>query len=318
MKLTTIELADGKTRAGRVEGEEIVLLPFADVGELLTHGDWRSRASLPGQAIGHSSVRVTGLIASPSKVFCVGRNYVEHVRESPTDQVPTFPELFVKFRESLTGAYDDIALPAGAGLASVPEAIAAAAQAPTVAVPVASDCVDWEAELVIVIGAPARRASEAEAEAAIAGFTIGNDVSVRDWQVCTSQWTQGKAWEGLSPVGPVLLTADEVGTRPDLRLRCLVDDEVKQDGRTSDMVFDPVELVAYISRIVTLNPGDLIFTGTVAGVGVTQSPQVFLRPGQVLTTEIEHIGQLVNHLVAEDLTPWGHSAGKAATPAHLV
>ena len=181
------------------------------------------------------------------------------------------------------------------------EAVGAAAQAPTVAVPVESDFVDWEAELVLVIGQAVRRASERAAEAAIAGFTVGNDVSVRDWQFHTSQWTQGKAWEGMSPVGPVLVTADELGVRPDLRIRCLVDDEVMQDSRTSDMLFDPVELVAYISRIVTLRPGDMIFTGTPSGVGLARRPQVYVRPGQVLTTEIDGIGKMVNTFVAEDL-----------------
>jgi acylpyruvate hydrolase len=302
MRLTTIALSDGTTSAGRLEGDDVVLLPFTDVGELLASGpDWSARAAQPGERVRLDAVRVAPLVINPSKIFCVGRNYVEHVRESgPADQVPAFPELFVKFRESLTGAYDEIPLPAGSGHANVPDAIAAAAKVPTVSIPVESDCVDWEAELVIVIGASVRRASAEEAAAAVAGFTVGNDVSVRDWQVCTSQWTQGKAWEGLSPIGPALLTTDEVGLRPDLRLRCLVDDEVRQDGRTSDMVFGPVELVAYISRIVTLNPGDLIFTGTVPGVGVVQNPQVFLRPGQVLTTEIERIGRMANPLVADD------------------
>jgi acylpyruvate hydrolase len=315
MRLATVETAGGTTSAGRVDGDEVVLLPFSDVGELLASGEgWSERAAQSGQRIALSGVRLVAPIANPSKIFCVGRNYVEHVRESgPADQVPAFPELFVKFCESLTGPFDDIPLPAGSGHANVPEAIAAAAAVPTVSIPVESDCVDWEAELVVVIGAPVRRATEAEAEAAIAGFTVGNDVSVRDWQVCTSQWTQGKAWEDLSPIGPMLLTADEVGARPDLRIRCLVDDEVRQDGRTSDMVFSPVDLVAYISRIVTLQPGDLIFTGTCAGVGVVQNPQVFLRPGQVLTTEIENVGTMVNRLVADDFGRVRSQALAAAT-----
>jgi acylpyruvate hydrolase len=320
MKLATVETADATTSAGRVDGDEIVLLPFRDIGELLASGeDWAERAALAGDRIPLSSARLVAPIANPSKIFCVGRNYVEHVRESGPayDQAPAFPELFIKFSESLTGPYDDIPLPAGAGHSNVPDAIAAASKVPIVAIPVESDCVDWEAELVVVVGKTVRRATEAEAEAAIAGFTLGNDVSVRDWQVCTSQWTQGKAWEGLSPLGPVFVTTDEVGVRPDLRIRCLVDDEVKQDGRTSDMVFGPVDLVAYISRIVTLRPGDLIFTGTVAGVGVVQNPQVFLRPGQVLTTEVEHIGRSVNRLVADDFAGIGPRTD-AAMSAELV
>jgi acylpyruvate hydrolase len=116
----------------------------------------------------------------------------------------------------------------------------------------------------------------------------------------------------------VVVTADEVGVRPDLRIRCLVDDEVRQDSRTSGMVFEPVELVSYVSKIVTLRPGDLIFTGTVAGVGVLKSPQVYLRPGQVLTTEVEGIGRMVNRLVAEDLGPRPLVHAEAAERAHTA
>jgi acylpyruvate hydrolase len=301
--LATVGQADGSTRAGRVEDDEIVLLPFADVGRLLASGDdWHTTARQQGTAIPLAGAHFRLLTPHPSKVLCVGRNYLNHIREgNPEAQPPPFPELFVKFAESLTGPYDDIPLPAGSGPTAFREAAAAAAKLPTVSVPVDSNCVDWEAELVIVIGRAVRRASEADAQAAIAGFSVGNDVSVRDWQLCTSQWTQGKAWEAMSPLGPVLVTADEVGARPDLRMRCLVDDALVQDSRTSEMVFDPVELVAYFSRIVTLQPGDLIFTGTVAGVGIVKKPEVYLRPGQVLTTEIERIGKTVNRLVAEDL-----------------
>jgi acylpyruvate hydrolase len=246
-------------------------------------------------------------------VFCVGRNYLEHIREgNPDAQPPDFPELFMKFAESLTGPFDPIGLPSKSEPLDLRGSMTAAKDAPTVSVPVTSDCVDWEAELVLIIGRPVRRASAQEAEAAIAGFTVGNDVSVRDWQFHTSQWTQGKAWEALSPVGPELVTTDELGANPDLRIRCLVDDTVMQDSRTSGTVFNPIELVAYTSRIVTLQPGDMIFTGTPAGVGVSKKPMVYLRPGQVLTTEIEGIGKTVNPLVAEDLSPWQGATQVAA------
>ena len=303
MQLATFRQVDGTTRAGRIEGDDVVLLPLAGVGELLGSGqDWPSSASQPGERVPLAGAEFGRLVSQPSKVFCIGRNYLAHIREgNPDAELPRFPEIFIKFADSLTGAYADIPLPAGSGFAKLREAVSAAAQAPTVAVPVESDFVDWEAELVLVIGQAVRRASERAAEAAIAGFTVGNDVSVRDWQFHTSQWTQGKAWEAMSPVGPVLVTADELGVRPDLRIRCLVDDEVMQDSRTSDMLFGPVELVAYISRIVTLRPGDLIFTGTPAGVGLARRPQVYVRPGQVLTTEIDGIGKTVNTFVAEDL-----------------
>ena len=155
---------------------------------------------------------------------------------------------------------------------------------------------DWEVELAFVIGRTVRRATGAQARDAIAGFTVLNDVSMRDWQFRTMQFLQGKTWDRSTPVGPVLVTPDELpgGTAPDLALRCEVDGEVMQEGRTSDLLFGPEELVAYISTIVTLDPTDLIATGTPSGVGFGRSPQVFLKPGHVVRTTIEHIGELVN------------------------
>src|SRR5216684_4801325 len=188
MKLATFRQPDGTTRAGRIEGDEVVLLPMAGVGELLGSGeDWLENAAQAGDRVPLGSAEFGRLIRAPSKVFCIGRNYLAHIREGNQDaELPQFPEIFIKFADSLTGAYENIPLPAGSGFAKLREAVAAAAQAPTVSVPVESDFVDWEAELVLVIGKAVRRASERAAEAAIAGFTVGNDVSVRDWQFHTS------------------------------------------------------------------------------------------------------------------------------------
>ena len=145
-----------------------------------------------------------------------------------------------------------------------------------------------------------RNGSEAEAAAAIAGFSIGNDVSMRDWQRRTTQFLQGKTWEASSPVGPALVTCDEVGgVRPDLAVTCLVDGQVMQDARTADLLFDAVTVVSYASTIMTLRPGDLIFTGTPDGVGAARTPPVFLQDGQVVTTRIEGLGEMVNTFVAE-------------------
>jgi acylpyruvate hydrolase len=166
--------------------------------------------------------------------------------------------------------------------------------------PAASPKVDWEAELVVVVGRAVRNASEAEAASAVAGFSIGNDISMRDWQRRTTQWLQGKTWEACSPVGPALVTPDEVGgVRPDLAISCLLDGETMQDARTSDLLFDPVHVVAYASSIGTLRPGDLIFTGTPDGVGFARTPPVFIQEGQVVTTRIQGLGELVNTFVTE-------------------
>ena len=302
MRLVTVRQDAGTTTAGRVEGADIVLLPFADVGELLGSGeDWAERARVDGRRIGLAGARLACPVPNPAKVVCVGKNYLQHIREGDVAaEPPVFPELFAKYRDALTGPSDDIAFPPGPGYFDFTAANARAAKFPASAQPAGTDCVDWEAELVVVIGRAVRYADERDAAAAIAGFTVGNDVSVRDWQLRTSQWLQGKTWEGMSPVGPALVTPDEVGgVRPDLAIRCLVDGSVRQDARTTEMIFDPVDLVAYVSRFGTLRGGDLIFTGTPQGVGIVRRPPVYLRPGQVLTTVIEGIGELVNRFVAE-------------------
>ena len=275
MQLVTVRTDNGTT-AGRIDGGEIVLLPFGDVGALLASGDdWRTRASADGPRLPRDQAELGLLVPWPSKIFCVGLNYLRHVQESG-GEVPSHPTLFAKFGDALTGPYDEITLP------------------------VASERVDWEAELVVVIGRSVRGAGEEEAGAAIAGFSAGNDVSMRDWQRRTTQWLQGKTWEASSPVGPALVTPDEVGgLRPDLAITCLVDDETMQDARTSDLLFDPVAAVAYASTITTLRPGDLIFTGTPDGVGMARTPPVFLKDGQVMTTRIEGLGEMVNTFVAE-------------------
>jgi acylpyruvate hydrolase len=190
--------------------------------------------------------------------------------------LPTHPTLFAKFREALIGAHDDIVLPAS------------------------SHQVDWEAELALVIGTRVRHASANQAADAIAGFTVANDISMRDWQNRSLEWLQGKTWEHATPVGPWLVTPDEVGgTDPDLDIRCEVDGVVRQASRTSELVFSSVDLVAYVSEIVTLEPGDLVLTGTPAGVGHGMDPPTYLAPGQVVRTVIGRIGELENRCRAE-------------------
>jgi acylpyruvate hydrolase len=275
MQLVTIRTPSG-TAAGRIDGEQVVILPFGDVAELLASGDdWQSRAAEDGRRVPLAGADLAPVVPNPSKVFCVGLNYLRHVLEGG-GEVPSHPTLFAKFPDSLTGPHDDIVLPA------------------------ASEGTDWEAELVVVIGRTVRTSDPEVAAAAIAGFTVGNDVSMRDWQRRTAQWLQGKCWDSSSPVGPALVTLDEVGDpRPDLAVSCLVDGEVMQDARTSDLLFDPVDIVTYASTVVTLRPGDLIFTGTPEGVGAARTPPVFLQDGQVVTTRIERLGEMVNRFVAE-------------------
>lgn len=275
MKLVTFT-ANGTAHAGRVEGDLIVELPHPDVAALFTaSGGWRSAAAASGPRHELADVRLLPVIPAPSKILCLGLNYLRHIQEGRPDRPrATYPTLFAKFADSLCGPFDDIELPA------------------------ASDSVDWEAELVIVIGSRVRDADDRAAVNSIAGYAVGNDVSMRDWQKRTTEWLQGKAWERATPVGP-LVTSDEVGPdgRPDLRIQCALDGTVMQDGRTSEMIFDCVECVRYISQIVTLRPGDLIFTGTPSGVGSARESPVFIKSGQLLTTTIEGLGSIENRFI---------------------
>lgn len=272
MKLATIRTGTG-TRAVRQDGDLLVDLGHADLGAYLAAGS-------PAPAADAATYPVEGadfapVVPNPSKVICVGHNYTNHIKEMGRE-LPAYPTLFPKFADTLIGAHDDIVKPAE------------------------TDALDWEVELVVVIGTPVRRASEAEAEAAIAGFTVMNDVSVRDWQFRTIEWTQGKIWDSSTPVGPYLVTPDEVGgVRPALTVRTTVDGRVMQEDDTATLLFDPVHLVQYVSTVVRLNPGDLIATGTPAGVGHARDPKVYLVGGETVVTEVEGIGACANTVVKE-------------------
>jgi acylpyruvate hydrolase len=264
------------TRAVRVEGDRAVALDFTDVGALLAHPSWRSEAAVPGMMQTLDLAELAPVIPHPGKIFCLGMNYRSHAAELGRE-LPDHPTLFAKFPSTLVGARDNIVLPA------------------------VSDEVDWEVELAFVIGARVKHASAADAASAIAGFTILNDISVRDYQHRTSQFLQGKVFEATAPVGPWLVTTEELGgAAPDLALMCEIDGEVMQQGRTSDLVWNPIDLVVYISQITTLEPGDLISTGTPAGVGYGREPRLFLRAGQRVRSSIEGIGELLNLAVKED------------------
>ncbi|MGD0982461.1 MAG: fumarylacetoacetate hydrolase family protein [Acidimicrobiales bacterium] len=278
MRLATVRTGDG-TRAARLEGDRLLLLRASDVGALLASTDLGSRVDAI-QALETTGEIVFGeasfapLVPHPEKIFCVGLNYRAHILEM-SRALPGYPTLFAKFASGLIGAHDDLVLPS------------------------VSNAVDWEVELGVVIGRGIRRATIEEARDAIAGFTVVNDISMRDWQARTTQYLQGKAFDASTPVGPVLVTGDEIGDAADLQVRCEVDGVVMQRGRTSDLLFGPAAIVSYISQFATLCPGDLISTGTPGGVGAGRDPKVFLRPGQVLTTAIEAIGSCVNRCVAE-------------------
>ena len=268
MRLATIR-TDSSTAAARIDGDTAVLLDAPDVGEVLRRRAEGEPVGETGDRLARGAVDLAPVVPRPRKILCVGLNYRTHILEMGRE-LPVVPTLFAKFDQTLTGPFDDLELP--------PE----------------SASVDWEAELVVVVGQRVRRVGEDAAQEAIAGYTVANDISMRDWQYRTPEWLQGKAFEASTPLGPELVTADEIDAG-DLAIGCEVNGEVMQSARTSELVFGPAALVAYISQMITHEPGDLILTGTSGGVGHARKPPVFLAPGDEVRTTVEGIGTLVNH-----------------------
>ena len=276
MKLATARL-QGSTRAVKVEGDTLVDLGHADLGAFLAQPDWKEQAeAATGPTYPAAGVELETLVPHPSKVVCVGLNYKNHIQEMGRD-LPEYPTLFSKFADTLIGPGDDIVRPHE------------------------TEAFDWEVELAVVVGKQVRRASAAEAEDAIAGFTVLNDITCRDWQFRTREWLQGKNWDSTTPVGPYLVTPDELagGVRPTLDVRLTVDGEVMQSDNTGDLLFDPVALVEYVSTMVRLNPGDIIATGTPGGVGHARKPERYLVGGETVVAEIDGLGRLENHVVKD-------------------
>jgi len=277
MKLATIRLADRRTAAVRADGDHLVELGRPDVGAVLAAPDGlAAAATADGPRHPLAGADFAPVVPHPGKVVCVGLNYRNHIQEMGRD-LPEYPTLFAKFADCLIGDGDDIARPEE------------------------TEQFDWEVELAVVIGKPVRRATEGEAKDAIAGFTVLNDITCRDWQFRTKEWLQGKIWDSSTPVGPYLVTPDELpgGTSPALDVTLTVDGEVMQSDNTGDLLFGPVELVRYISTIIRLNPGDIIATGTPGGVGQARKPPRFLTGGETVVTEIAHLGRLVNKVAKE-------------------
>jgi 2,4-didehydro-3-deoxy-L-rhamnonate hydrolase len=212
-------------------------------------------------------------IERPGKIVCVGLNYRDHAEEQGTP-LPEAPLLFAKWQNTLIGPGEPIVIP-----------------------PIVTKC-DYEAELGVVIGARVRDASAENALEAVAGYICVNDVSARDLQFADGQWTRGKSPDTFCPVGPRLVPRDEVPHPQQLSIRAVLNGETMQESSTSNMVFGVAELIAYITRAITLEPGDLIATGTPAGVGAFRTPPVFMQPGDEITIEIEGLGSLTNPVTA--------------------
>lgn len=265
MKLLRYALGE-RAHVGILHGAEIMRLGIGSMTELM-----RADAAFAetGDLDNLADARVLPSV-TPGKILAIGRNYAEHARELD-NEAPTEPLVFAIMPSAVIGHGDVIEWQADM-----------TAQ------------VDWEGELALVIGRTARKVSQKEALDYVFGYTIANDVSARDLQTRDKQWTRAKGLDTFCPLGPVVATADEIPDPQNLRIVTTVDGVEKQNGSTADMIFSARFLIAYLSRAFTLNPGDIILTGTPAGVGKAQNPPQFLGDGSVVSIEIEGIGKLTN------------------------
>ena len=283
MRLVTM-IADGEPTAGVIVGEDVVpaqaLGAPGGVRELLPTLDAAGLRELVQRAAGSDAARIplaaarlAAPIPDPQKIICIGLNYRDHAEETGQD-IPQAPMWFAKFQNSLCGSGEAIVLP-GAH----------------------PDYVDYEAELALVIGRGGHAIAETDALGHIAGVMPFNDVTARDLQLQNPLWTSGKAIDTFAPCGPAIVTLDEVGDLGDLVLRTRVNDEQLQQGTTANLIFGPAELVSWLSRTITLVPGDIIATGTPSGVGAAQGR--FLRAGDTVEVEVEGVGTVSNPVRAE-------------------
>jgi acylpyruvate hydrolase len=252
-------------------------IPLAGITELGSQSPTSVLADPPldrRRAVPLAEVTLRPVVPRPAKIFCVGLNYLDHVGETGRE-IPEYPVLFAKFAETLTGPRDAIVLP--------PE----------------SSQVDYEGEMAVVIGRAGRRIAVADALDHVGGYTVANDVTMRDFQYKTHQWLQGKVWEASTPLGPWLVTPDEAGDVSALDISLTLNGAIMQAANTAQLMFDVPTLVSRISELVTLMPGDVILTGTPGGVGFRRDPQVFLVPGDRVVAEVSGLGALDNAIVGE-------------------
>ena len=271
----------GKAKPGLWKDGKIVDLrdifpEIPDISEAFFKEGWLEKVAGVKNSGRKVEARIASPIHRPSKIICLGKNYAEHAKEGGFEN-PDKPLIFCKTPNALSGPYDPIILPRS------------------------SSQVDWEVELAVIIGKEGKRINKTEAFDYIAGFAVMNDVSGREAQFSDSQWFRGKSFDSFAPVGPFIVTPDEIDDVNNLRLTAVVDGEIMQDGNTRDMIFDIPAIIENISEDITLIPGDIISTGTPAGVGIFRDPPVVLKPGNVVECRIEQIGTIINKVVNEQL-----------------
>ncbi len=263
----------GLWQAGRVVDLRAIFPEMPDISERFFKDGWLQRIQQiedPGQEM---DIRLGCPLCRPSKIICLGLNYLDHKEESGFER-PQRPLLFSKTPNALTGPFDPIVLPQSC------------------------DQIDWEVELAVVIGRAGKRIAAEDALDYVAGFSVLNDVSGRQAQFSDSQWFRGKSFDTFAPMGPALVTIDEIGNFQNLKLTARVNGEIMQDGNSADMIFDIPAIIAFISQDITLWPGDIISTGTPSGVGIFRDPPVLLKAGDVVECRVENVGMIRNAVEA--------------------
>ncbi len=286
MRLVTYQSPTGPRLAAARERGYVDLnqadssLPISMVDLLAAGADAHRRAAaaaMSGKLLPAAEMRLLAPIPNPEKILCVGLNYADHARETGQEQ-PAEPIIFCKLATTVRAHGEPIVLPK------------------------LSTKVDYEAELVAVIGRGGRHIPRERALEHVAGYCCGNDVSARDWQIGKpgGQWLLGKSFDSFAPFGPEMVTADEIPDPGNLKIQLRLNGKTMQDSSTRQLIFSVAQLVAYLSGVCTLHPGDVIFTGTPPGVGLARKPPVFLQAGDVAEVEIERIGSLRNPVIAEE------------------
>jgi 2-keto-4-pentenoate hydratase/2-oxohepta-3-ene-1,7-dioic acid hydratase in catechol pathway len=280
MRFVTFAGTDGNSRPGALINNSVIDLSsrFRSVLSIILGGEEAIRAAkelatAAGSRFSLDEVKLLAPITDPPRIFCIGLNYRDHAVESKME-IPKVPTVFLKLSSALIGPQAAIELPS------------------------TSTQPDYEVEFACVIGKDGYRVPKEDWQEYVFGYTILNDVSARDVQLATSQWTLGKSLNTFAPLGPAIVTKDEIADPHGLDIHLSIDGEVLQHSNTRELIFKLPDLIAYISSIVPLLPGDIISTGTPAGVGLGRTPQRWLRPGEMVTAEVEGLGQLVNPVVA--------------------
>lgn len=267
-------LHNSAPRVGIVVGDTIHPVDVADMIDVIKTIDTIRAQKDRAPGIPLADVQLLPAVPNPGKVVCLGLNYIEHAKEGGREP-PRHPTLFMRTTTSLAAANEDIVMPT------------------------VSEQLDYEAELAVIIGKAGRNISREAAADHIFGYTAFNDISVRDYQRRTLQWASGKNFDRTGPLGPVIVTADELPPfASGLSIRSILNGEVMQDGNTADMIFEIPRIIADVSEIMTLEPGDVIVTGTPSGVGFARNPPVWMKPGDVVRIEIEGIPTLENRIVS--------------------